>query len=168
MEWPAGAGGQGTRAASVVVRVGLRPPPSQALRSTCTLRGLLCITSLLTHRLVFFVFMHTVSSFGICQGMSWQHLNQPWGWIIVIYISLSLSLLRCVCFVGKRCGVRVYHPIFLAVTVVWYAHCDVSGDVLAATGSAQCGWKGVLTPGGRGRARTSEPRWCNTRLRTGP
>ena len=32
--------------------------------------------SLLTHRLVL-VLMHTVSSFGICQGMSWQHLNQP-------------------------------------------------------------------------------------------
>ena len=29
-------------------------------------------TSPLTH-----VLMHTVSSFGICQGMSWQHLNQP-------------------------------------------------------------------------------------------
>ena len=27
--------------------------------------------------LSFFVSMHTVSSFGICQGMSWQHLNQP-------------------------------------------------------------------------------------------
>ena len=25
----------------------------------------------------FFVLMHTVLSFGICQGMSWQHLNQP-------------------------------------------------------------------------------------------
>ena len=24
-----------------------------------------------------FVLMHTVSSFGICQGMSWQHLDQP-------------------------------------------------------------------------------------------
>ena len=29
-------------------------------------------TSLLTR-----VLMRTVSSFGICQGMSWQHLNQP-------------------------------------------------------------------------------------------
>ena len=27
--------------------------------------------------LSFFVLMHTFSSFGICQGMSWQHLNQP-------------------------------------------------------------------------------------------
>ena len=27
--------------------------------------------------LSFFVLMHIVSSFGICQGMSWQHLNQP-------------------------------------------------------------------------------------------
>ena len=25
--------------------------------------------------LSFFVLMHTVSFFGICQGMSWQHLN---------------------------------------------------------------------------------------------
>ena len=25
--------------------------------------------------------MHTVPSFGICQGMSWQYLNQPCGWI---------------------------------------------------------------------------------------
>ena len=33
----------------------------------------------------------SVSSFGICQGMSWQHLNQPWGWIGVILLS-SLSL----------------------------------------------------------------------------
>ena len=42
--------------------------------------------------LSFFVLMHTVSSLGICQGMSWQHLNQPWGWIGVILLSLSLSL----------------------------------------------------------------------------
>ena len=28
----------------------------------------------------------------ICQGMSWQHLNQPWGWIGVILLSLPLSL----------------------------------------------------------------------------
>ena len=37
-----------------------------------------------------FVLMHTVSPFGICQGMSCQHLTQPYGWISVIYISLSL------------------------------------------------------------------------------
>ena len=35
--------------------------------------------------------MHIVSSYGICQGMSWQHLNQPWGWIGAILFSLSLS-----------------------------------------------------------------------------
>ena len=32
--------------------------------------------------------------FGICQEMSWQHLNQPQGWIGVIYIYISLSLSR--------------------------------------------------------------------------
>ena len=31
--------------------------------------------------------MHTVSSFGICQGMSWQHLNPPWDWIGVLPLS---------------------------------------------------------------------------------
>ena len=30
--------------------------------------------------------------FGICQGMSWHHLNQPQGWIGVISLSLSTYL----------------------------------------------------------------------------
>ena len=45
--------------------------------------------SLSSPGLSFFVLMHTISSFGICQGMSWEHLNQPWGWIGVILLSLS-------------------------------------------------------------------------------
>ena len=39
-----------------------------------------------------FVLMHTVSSFGICQGMSWQHLHQPCVAGLVEHSSLSLSL----------------------------------------------------------------------------
>ena len=35
--------------------------------------------------------MHIVSSFEICQGMSWQHLSLPYGWKGVILLSLSLS-----------------------------------------------------------------------------
>ena len=51
--------------------------------------------------------------------MSWQRLDQPWGWIGVILLSLSLSF-NCFLF--------------------W----DVPGDVLAAPESALRGWIGVL------------------------
>ena len=46
--------------------------------------------------------------------MSWQHLNQPQGWIGVISLSLSLSLSLII------------------------------GGVLAAPESALCGWIGVI------------------------
>ena len=49
------------------------------------------------HPSVFFLFPH------LCQGMSWQHLNQPQGWIGVISLSLSLSLsLSCVGMVPPK------------------------------------------------------------------
>ena len=42
----------------------------------------------------------TIASFGICQGMSWQHVNQPWGWIGVILLSL-LHHLHQPCVAGQ-------------------------------------------------------------------
>ena len=48
-----------------------------------------------------------------------------------------LYLLYCIQrIVGKRCGV---HLIRLAASVLWHAHWDLSGDVLAAPASALCG-----------------------------
>ena len=55
--------------------------------------------------LSFFVLMHTISSFGICQGMSWQHLNQPCVAGYVYYLSLSLSL----SMLGRAYLATVFH-----------------------------------------------------------
>ena len=105
------AGGGGTRAA-VVGRGRWSSPvlPASPLRTQPSQHGLGLTVSLwtlftslltqsislsiylLTHGLVLLCVDDTVSSYGICQGMSWQHLNQPQVWIGVISLSLSLSL----------------------------------------------------------------------------
>ena len=56
-------------------------------------------TSLLTHRLVLLCIDAHCFIFWICQGMSWQHLNQPWGWIgvILLFLSLFVPLLGTSC-----------------------------------------------------------------------
>ena len=64
-------------------------PSPPAARSQKTTRSRRSAPSLsLSLGLSFFVLVHTVSSFGICQGMSWQHLNQPCGGIVVILLQL--------------------------------------------------------------------------------
>ena len=82
-----GAGGPGELLVAVASRIetglaGLDCTLSPSLFSRCFSSARLAGTD------VIYSTLHLeIASFGTCQGMSWQHLDQPCGWICVILLS---------------------------------------------------------------------------------